>query len=96
VPLAAQAAVGPRKGLNPPVHIQPGHARRAAAARRLVEWLLKLGGNVNAYADAQSPHTALHSAAWNGDLRMAQLLVAAARDEQCDATLSAGRKRRSR
>jgi ankyrin repeat protein len=57
----------------------------------LVEWLLARGGNVNASAEAQSRHTALHSAAWNGDLRMAQLLVAAgadrnARDEQYDAT----------
>ena len=57
----------------------------------LVEWLLARGGNANARADAQSRHTALHSAAWNGDLRMAQLLVAAgadpaARDEQYDGT----------
>ena len=57
----------------------------------IVEWLLAHGGNVNARAEAQSQHTALHSAAWNGDLRMVQLLVAAgadlnARDEQYDAT----------
>ncbi len=57
----------------------------------LVEWLLARGGNANARAAAQSRHTALHSAAWNGDLRMVQLLVAAgadrnARDEQYDAT----------
>jgi ankyrin repeat protein len=57
----------------------------------LVEWLLERGGNANARSDAQSRHTALHSAAWNGDLRMARLLVAAgadrtARDEQYDAT----------
>ncbi len=53
----------------------------------LVQWLLDHGGNVNARAEAQSKHTALHSAAWNGDLRMAKLLVEAgadlaARDEQ--------------
>jgi ankyrin repeat protein len=57
----------------------------------LVEWLLARGANVNARAEAQSRHTALHSAAWNGDLRMAQLLVAAgadpaARDEQYNGT----------
>jgi hypothetical protein len=57
----------------------------------LVEWLLARGGNANARADAQSRHTALHSAAWNGDLRMVQLLLdagadPAARDEQYDAT----------
>jgi ankyrin repeat protein len=43
----------------------------------LVEWLLAHGGNVNARTEAQSRHTLLHSAAWNGDPRMAQLLVAA-------------------
>ena len=57
----------------------------------LVEWLLQRGANVNARADGQSRHTALHSAAWNGDLPMAQLLVAAgadlaARDAQYDGT----------
>ena len=57
----------------------------------LVEWLLAHGGNVNARASAQSRHTALHSAAWNGDLAMARLLVGAgadlaARDEEHDGT----------
>jgi ankyrin repeat protein len=57
----------------------------------LVEWLLARGGNVNARAEAQSRQTALHSAAWNGDLQMVQLLLAAgadpsARDEQYDGT----------
>jgi len=57
----------------------------------LVEWLLECGANVNARSDAPSRHTPLHSAAWNGDLKMAKLLVEAgadhtARDEQYDAT----------
>ena len=57
----------------------------------LVQWLLQHGGNANARDDARSKPTALHSAAWNGDLRMAQMLVAAganpaAHDEQYDAT----------
>jgi ankyrin repeat protein len=57
----------------------------------LVEWLVARGGNVQARAEAQSRHTALHSAAWNGDLRMVQLLIANgadpnARDEQYDGT----------
>ena len=38
------------------------------------------GANVNARAEAQSRHTALHSAAWNGDLRMVQMLVTAGAD----------------
>jgi ankyrin repeat protein len=57
----------------------------------LVEWLLERGANVNARSDAESRHTALHAAAWNGDLQMVKLLVEAgadrtARDEQYDAT----------
>jgi ankyrin repeat protein len=46
----------------------------------LVEWLFARGANVNARAAAQSRQTALHSAAWNGDLRMVQMLVAAGAD----------------
>jgi ankyrin repeat protein len=57
----------------------------------LVEWLLARGANVNARADWGSRHTALHSAAWNGDLTMVTLLVQAgadraAHDEEHDAT----------
>lgn len=47
----------------------------------LVEWLLARGADVNARAEAQSRQTALHSAAWNGDLRMVQILVAAGADQ---------------
>jgi len=46
----------------------------------LVEWLLAQGANVNARTDWGSRHTALHSAAWNGDLRMVKLLVEAGAD----------------
>jgi ankyrin repeat protein len=57
----------------------------------LVTWLLAQGANVNARTDWGSGHTALHSAAWNGDLRMAMLLVEAgadihARDSEHDNT----------
>ena len=55
----------------------------------LVEWLLEQGANVNSRSTAQSRHTALHSAAWNGDMKMVKLLLQAgadmaARDEQYD------------
>lgn len=57
----------------------------------LVQWLLERGGNLQARADAQSKQTPLHSAAWNGDLRMVKLLIdagadASARDEQYNGT----------
>ena len=46
----------------------------------VVEWLLAHGANVNARAEAQSHQTALHNAAWNGDLRMVRILIAAGAD----------------
>jgi Ankyrin repeats (3 copies) len=57
----------------------------------LVAWLLQEGANVNAGHDWGSRATALHSAAWNGDLRMVKLLVEAgadvnARDEEHNNT----------
>lgn len=57
----------------------------------LVRWLLGRGANVNARSDAASRHTALHSAAWNGDVEMARLLLAAGadaaiRDDEHNAT----------
>jgi len=57
----------------------------------LVGWLLERGGNPNARAEASSRHTALHAAAWNGDLKMVELLLRAgaatdALDDQHRAT----------
>jgi ankyrin repeat protein len=46
----------------------------------LASWLLDHGANPNARSKAQSRQTALHAAAWNGELRMVQLLVAAGAD----------------
>jgi len=46
----------------------------------LAEWLLAHGANVNARTGAQSYQTPLHSAAWNGDLRMVQILIGAGAD----------------
>jgi ankyrin repeat protein len=46
----------------------------------LVTWLLSQGANANAHSDWGSQGTALHSAAWNGDLRMVKLLVEAGAD----------------
>lgn len=56
----------------------------------LVRWLLAQGGSPNAVSGTEFRHSALHSAAWNGDLEMVQLLVAAgadvhARDARYDA-----------
>ena len=57
----------------------------------LVEWLLAHGADPNARETARSRQTALHDAAWNGDLRMARILVAAGanpslRDEEHNNT----------
>lgn len=46
----------------------------------LVRWLLSLGATANARAPWGSQGTALHSAAWNGDLEMVKLLIAAGAD----------------
>jgi hypothetical protein len=46
----------------------------------LVRWLLSHGADVSARAAWGSQGTALHSAAWNGDLEMVKLLVAAGAD----------------
>lgn len=59
--------------------------------RDIVTWLLSQGASANARSGAQSRHTALHSAAWNGDADMVRLLLAAGadtsrRDEQYNAT----------
>lgn len=48
----------------------------------LVSWLLARGASANARSDAASRHSALHSAAWNGDLRMARILVEAGADRE--------------
>jgi hypothetical protein len=49
--------------------------------RALVRWLLSNGANPNARArDADTRHSALHSAAWNGDLDMVKLLAEAGAD----------------
>lgn len=57
----------------------------------LVEWLLGRGADVNARATSKAQETLLHSAAWNGDTKMVQLLMdhgadLQARDHEYDAT----------
>jgi ankyrin repeat protein len=74
--LAAMAAKDPAIAQRDDVMLGAVDFRHYA----VVEWLLAHGANVNARAEAQSHHTALHAAAWNGDLRMVQLLIAAGAD----------------
>ena len=101
VPAAPEeyARLGDRQTLAAMIEQKPAIVRSDAVVMgavdfghlELVEWLLTRGANVNARATAQSRHTALHSAAWNGDLPMVRLLVGAgadlsARDEEHDGT----------
>jgi ankyrin repeat protein len=101
VPAAPEeyARLGDLRTLATMVERDPGVARSDAVMmgavdfghHALVEWLLAHGANVNARSPAQSRHTAVHSAAWNGDLPMVRLLVGAgadlaARDEEHDGT----------
>ncbi len=62
-----------------------------AGQHEVVAWLLARGASANARTDVQSGQTALHVAAWNGDRRLVEMLLAAgadlhARDEEHDAT----------
>jgi ankyrin repeat protein len=82
------ARLGDRETLATLVAADPGIARQHAVMmgavdfghHELVTWLLTQGADVNARADWGSGGTALHSAAWNGDLRMVQQLVDAGAD----------------
>lgn len=90
VPAAPEeyARLGDRDALERFVARDPAIARRDAVMMGavdfghhvLVEWLLARGASPDARSAAESRHTALHSAAWNGDLRMAELLVRAGAD----------------
>jgi ankyrin repeat protein len=101
VPAAPEeyARLGDRKTLAALIESDPSIARSEAVMmgavdfghHDLAEWLLAHGANVNARSTAKSRHTALHAAAWNGDLRMVKLLIAAgadvaARDAEHDGT----------
>jgi ankyrin repeat protein len=93
------ARLNDRAALAAMIEADPGIVRSEAVMMGAVDfghhdlalWLLDQGADPNARSDSESRHTALHSAAWNGDLAMAQLLAAAgadpsARDAQYDGT----------
>jgi ankyrin repeat protein len=46
----------------------------------LTQWLIEQGADVNCRLEKESGQTALHVAAWNGDMSMVKLLVAAGAD----------------
>lgn len=93
------ARLGERDALAMLIDADPAIARLDAVMmgavdfghHALASWLIEKGASPNARAEAQSRQTALHSAAWNGDLDMVKLLVEAgadpqARDAQYDGT----------
>jgi hypothetical protein len=85
--LERAAAVTPGRVLADDVILAAVEARQ----HDVVAWLLARGASANARATAQSKQTALHNAAWNGDQRLVELLLAAgadrhARDEEHDST----------
>jgi len=62
-----------------------------ARQHEVASWLLAHGASANARATTESRQTALHAAAWNGDQRMVEILLAAgadplARDAEHDST----------
>ena len=95
----AFARLGDRAMLAALAEIDPEVARRDAVLmaavefrhRDLVRWLLGQGADANTRNVSLSRQTALHNAAWNGDLDMVKLLVAhgadlQARDAEHEAT----------
>ncbi|MEO8635251.1 MAG: ankyrin repeat domain-containing protein [Gemmatimonadales bacterium] len=94
---AEYARMGDRRSLEARGRTDPSALRDSAVLRGAVDfrhaglagWLLELGADPNARLGGVSDHTVLHSAAWNGDLRMVKLLLAhgadrALRDRQYD------------
>lgn len=95
----AFARLGDRAMLAALVESDPAVARRDSVLlaavefrhHQLVRWLLSMGADANARATALSRQSALHNAAWNGDLDMVKLLVEhgadlQARDGEHEAT----------
>jgi ankyrin repeat protein len=83
------ARLGDREALAMLAEADPAIARSHAVMmgavdfghHELARWLLSKGANPNARADdADTRHSALHSAAWNGDLEMVKLLAEAGAD----------------
>lgn len=84
---AEYARMGDRDGLQRLIDADPAVLRSGDVLsnavgfghHELVQWLLTLGADPNAIAKSGEA-TALHSAAWEGDLRMVRMLVAAGAD----------------
>jgi ankyrin repeat protein len=82
------AHLGDQAALEKIIQKNPEIAKRAEVFtgavgfghHELTRWLLDQGADINCRLEKESGQTALHLAAWNGDMRMVKLLVAAGAD----------------
>lgn len=78
------ARIADKRGLANMIEADPAVAKRPTVIKAavdfghhtLVAWLLDRGADPNARSNATSRDTCLHSAAWNGDMAMVELLLA--------------------
>jgi ankyrin repeat protein len=98
-PPEVHGRLGDRRALAAVDKADPGAVRSDAVLlaavefghHELVKWLIARGANVHARGTAPARPTALHIAAWNGDLKIVELLIEAGasptvRDEQHHGT----------
>lgn len=82
------ARIGDVSTLRAMIETDPAVARRDSVLLAAIDgghgglaaWLLEQGADPNARSDEETKHSALHAAAWNGDLETVRMLVEAGAD----------------